>query len=72
MNTQKPSGINCPQCTFFIPLTITDLLYRDGVVCPCCSLTLTTNKEASRQALEALQRVQHAQDRLKATEKFNR
>lgn len=72
MNTQKPSGIGCPVCTSFIHITITDLLQSDGVICNCCGLVLTIDKKDSQTALDALAKVQQAEQRLRATEKFQR
>ena len=60
MDIAKPTGLTCPQCGGFIPLTTIQLLMGDGIVCPHCGLRLTINHKPSERALEALEKVKRA------------
>jgi len=69
---QRVSGMNCPVCRMFIPISIPQLLYDGGILCPHCGLMMTINKLQSRQALDALRRVDEATKKVKETESFKR
>lgn len=69
---QRVSGLNCPDCMMFMPVSISQLLYDGGVTCPHCGLTMTINKSQSRQALDALKKVEDATKRVRDTESFRR
>ncbi|MEG2099641.1 MAG: hypothetical protein RRY42_07005 [Mucinivorans sp.] len=70
--SQKVSGINCPECQNFIPISIHYLLHEYGIVCPHCGLSMTINRAQSKQALDALKTVELASERVKETETFKR
>lgn len=69
---QRVSGMDCPACRMFIPISISQLLYDGGIMCPHCGLMMTINKSQSRQALEALKKVEDAAKRVRETESFRR
>lgn len=69
---QQVSGMKCPVCEMFIPISIPQLLYDGGIMCPHCGLTLTINKQLSRPALEALKKVDDATRKVEETESFKR
>ena len=74
-NVNKPEqipGVTCPGCGNFIPTTIAELLTAHSLRCPTCSLQLMIDRQQSRKALDALQKVQYAQERVRKTENFNR
>lgn len=66
------SGMNCPICQNFIPISISQLLYDGGIMCPHCGLRMTINQSLSRRALDALRKVENATRRVKETETFKR
>ncbi len=68
----RKAGMNCPQCGTFIETTIFQLLTTNALVCPSCCLRLNIDRVKSRQAFDALRKVQAAQDNLESRSKFNR
>lgn len=68
----RKTGLNCPQCGGFIETTVFQLLTSHSFQCPHCRLRLTIDRGKSRQALDALRKVQSAQDNLEKKSKFNR
>lgn len=65
MDNNKPSqehkpGLACPECGFFINMSIEDILYRTGIQCASCGLQLTMNRNMSNEALQALQNLDTA------------
>lgn len=69
---QQASGMKCPVCEMFIPISIPQLLCDGEIMCPHCGLTMTINKQQSRQALEALRKVDDATRKVRETESFKR
>lgn len=69
---QRGSGMNCPKCMKFIPLSIFQLLYEGGVTCPHCGLTMTIDKLQSSPALEAFKKLEEATKKLRETKSFKR
>lgn len=69
---QQISGMKCPVCEMFIPVSISQLLYDGGIMCPYCGLMMTINKPQSKRALEALRKVEDATKKVKETEIFKR
>lgn len=61
-HTKQASGFNCPSCKGFIPISVTELIKNNSVVCPICKLQLSINREASQSAIAALEKVQTAQE----------
>lgn len=56
----KRPGLPCPDCGFFIEVSIPRLLWEEGFSCPACGLYLLLNRQESRESLEALQQLQMA------------
>lgn len=67
----RPSGIPCPECSFFISISIENLLYQQSFKCPSCLLELTMDRGNSQEALEWLQKVNVAMENVKKARKFN-
>jgi len=65
-------GLNCPQCKAFIETTMLQLITANALICPNCRLRLNIDRMKSRQAIEALRKVQAAQRNLEEKSKFNR
>ena len=57
-------GMICPQCKNFIPTTIHAIINSKAIVCPHCHLRLNIDRTKSGKAIEALKKVQAAQDAL--------
>lgn len=68
--TQQPSGMPCPVCQGFIPISIYQLLHDGAVTCPHCGLSLTVNRSHSQPAMDALKKVEGAISRVREAEKF--
>lgn len=56
----QQSGFTCPQCSELIPVWLQMLLLRKGVVCPNCGLHLAVDMEASKSAMDELQKLADA------------
>lgn len=71
---QRTPGMPCPnpECGFFIEMSITSLLTQGEFKCPGCLLTLTMDREVSREALELLQKVNVQKENLESVKKFER
>ncbi|MCC5637473.1 hypothetical protein LC593_16815 [Nostoc sp. CHAB 5844] len=54
---QRTPGMPCPECGFFIEMSIYSLLTQAEFKCPGCLLTLSMDRKESRPALEILQKV---------------
>ncbi len=66
----RVGGMNCPICRKFIPISIPQLLYDGGIMCPNCGLMMTINQSLSKQALDALKKVEDATRKVRETESF--
>lgn len=53
----RSPGINCPKCGHKFPVTIEQLLTSESIICPSCALKLELNKEKSKEALEAMEKL---------------
>lgn len=69
---QQTSGMKCPLCQGFIPISIYQLLHENGIMCPHCGLSMTINKTQSKKALDALAKVEAATRKVRETEIFKR
>ncbi len=56
--------MKCPQCGKFIPTTIMHIITASALVCPHCQLRLNIDRMKSGKAIDALKKVQAAQDNL--------
>ncbi len=54
---QRNPGMPCPECNFFIEMSVMSLLTQAEFTCPGCLLTLRMDRAESRPALELLQKV---------------
>jgi len=69
--TNRPSGMPCPECRFFIQISLEDLLYKQSFKCPSCLLEITMDRSNSQEALKLLQDVKIAMDEVKQASRFN-
>ena len=58
---QRPSGMPCPQCGGFIPVSMQQIITDSSILCPHCGLRLNINQQESRPAIDALEKFQQAQ-----------
>ena len=58
---QRPSGMPCPQCGGFIPVSMQQIIADSSILCPHCGLRLNINQQESRPAIDALKKFQQAQ-----------
>ena len=65
---ERRSGVKCPDCEGFVPISIVDLLNEDGVKCPHCSLYIPFDliEKIKRQDIDALI------DKLRNESKYNK
>lgn len=68
---QRSPGIPCPNCGFFIEMTVQSLLYQASFQCPGCLLTLSMDRNESRPALEILQKVSREIETLEKHKRFD-
>ena len=66
------AGINCPQCGTFVDTAIFEILTSNAFVCPSCHLRLNIDRMKSKQAFDALRKVQAAQKDIEKKKHFNR
>lgn len=71
MDQNNKPGMSCPQCGAFIEVSVHQLLAGNGLECPACGLHLNLDRTKSQSALDALKKVERAQQNLEK-EKFNR
>lgn len=64
-NIDRNPGINCPQCGHKFPVSIEILLTSQAIYCPACNLKLELNREKSKEALEAMEKVYRAINKTK-------
>lgn len=58
---KKTSGMPCPLCRAFIPITMYQIMSGSAVFCPACGLRLDIDKAKSEKAIEILKRLQEQQ-----------
>ena len=56
MAAPRPGEIPCPSCSRPLPLPVEAVLSATPIVCGGCGLELTAERDASRDALDALGR----------------
>jgi len=58
---QRISGMSCPNCQSFIPISMYQLLESKSIFCPTCGLRLNINKDGisdkSREILKKLEEI---------------
>lgn len=71
VKTIRVSGVACPECQNFIPMSIQGLLTSNCFSCPSCGLTLNLNIAASEVAIKALSKLYNGQKNFDPNPKFN-
>ena len=57
------SGMPCPNCGGYIPISIHQIISSIAIYCPNCGLKLDINKEASDKALKTLKKIKDAENK---------
>jgi len=57
-------------CGGFIPVSMQQIITDSAIICPHCGLRLTINRQQSSTAIEALKKVQQAQNDFDRKNKF--
>ncbi len=68
---QREPGMPCPRCGGFIRTTAAELLVSAYLRCPHCLLQLTIDRNQSKKALQALQKVEEARLKVEKSSRFN-
>ncbi len=55
----KP-GLNCPECSFKITISIEQLVSGSSIICPSCGLKLDVDDQKSKPAIEAVKKLDNA------------
>lgn len=68
MNAQEHqrTGMPCPECGVFIPMTIDQIISQGSFRCICQKIELTINPQKSAQAVSLLRDVKAAQNGVQA------
>lgn len=66
------AGMKCPQCGTFIETNMYQIIAAHSLVCPQCGLVLNIDPIKSKVAIDALKKVQAAQENLENKSHFNR
>lgn len=53
MDTSQMTGLTCPKCSGFIPLTLEKLLKDHVFICPHCGLRLSIDRKQSDQSKDS-------------------
>ena len=61
MDTAQTTGLTCPKCSGFIPLSLDQLLKSREFLCPHCGLRLTIDRKPSKQDADTLEKNKHAE-----------
>ncbi len=67
---QQRAGFKCPSCGAFIETSVRELLTCRSLSCGSCHLRLMIDQQKSRQAFDALRKVQAASINLERASKF--
>lgn len=62
---QRISGMPCPNCQNFIPISMHQLMSMNSIFCPACGLKLDINKNSSEKAREALRKLEEAKKEIR-------
>ena len=67
---KKISGFNCPNCDFFIEVTLKSLLFSQSQDCPSCLTKFEMDRQESRQALGLMQKLNTVIDNIESVKDF--
>jgi len=54
---QRISGMPCPNCQSFIPISMYQLLESKSIFCPSCGLKLNIDNKSSDKAKKILEKI---------------
>lgn len=65
--SQHMSGVPCPNCGNFIPISMQQILFSNSICCPICGLSINIDKRKSDKALEMLKKIEDTQKKFEAS-----
>ncbi|WP_299223902.1 hypothetical protein [uncultured Psychroserpens sp.] len=68
---EKKSGFNCPNCNFFIEVTLKSLLYAKSQDCPGCLTKFEMDRQESSRALNLMQNLNTVIDNIESVKDFS-
>jgi len=68
--SEQKSGFNCPNCNFFVEVTLKSLLYGASEDCPSCLTKFKMDRQESRQALGLMQKLNTVIDNIESVKDF--
>ncbi len=68
---EKTPGFNCPNCDFFIEVSLKSLLFDSGQDCPGCLTGFKMDRQESKKALELMQKLNTVVDNLESAKDFS-
>lgn len=69
---QQAAGFPCPNCQFWVEVSVQSLLYGDKHVCPSCHTEFKMDRDKSRDALKMVQKLQVALENMERSREFKR
>lgn len=67
---EKKSGFNCPECGFFVEVSLKTLLFNKNQQCPSCLTQFTMDREESKPALELMQKLNTVIENIESVKDF--
>ena len=69
-NNEKPSGFDCPNCNFFIEISLKSLLFDSHQKCPSCLTKFTMARQESSQAIKLMQKLNTVIENIESVKDF--
>ena len=54
---QQPPGFSCPNCNFFIEVSLESLLLEGNQTCPSCQTSFSMDRSESKDALDLMNKL---------------
>ena len=63
-------GFNCPNCNFFVEVTLKSLLFEANQKCPSCLTKFTMDRQESKRAIELMQKLNTVIENIESVKDF--
>jgi len=70
LTEEKNPGFSCPNCDFFVEVTLKSLLFDSGQCCPSCLTKFTVDSQASRQSIDLMQKLNTVVENIESVKDF--
>lgn len=57
IKNQQPPGFSCPNCNFFIEVSLKSLLLEGNQACPSCQTSFSMDHSESKEALDLMNKL---------------